>query len=264
MTLLELRGVAVRLAGRRVLDGVDLTVSPGELVGLIGPNGAGKSTLMRAALGLTPATGALHLGDAPLASLGAETRARRAAYLPQTREIVWPMAVAAVVGLGRMALKSGPETAADRAAIAEALALMDLEALAERPANALSGGERARVLLARVLAQEAPLLLVDEPAAGLDPSHQIGLMETLAALTRGGRGVLASLHDLGLAARWCDRLVLLDQGRVVADGRPAAVLTADRLALVYGVRAFAAETADGLVLQPVARSRPAERTRRCA
>lgn len=118
-----------------------------------------------------------------------------------------------------------------------------------------------RLLLARVLAQDAPLLLVDEPAAGLDLSHQIGLMETLATLIRGGRGVLASLHDLSLAARWCDWLVLLDRGRVVADDAPAAVLTADRLATVYGVRAFATETADGLVLQPVARSRPSGRTR---
>lgn len=256
MTLLELRGVAARLAGRPVLDGVDLTVAPGELVGLVGPNGAGKSTLMRAALGLTPATGLLQLGGAPLAELGPRDRARRAAYMPQGREIVWPMAVAAVVGLGRLALHSGPETESDRAAVAEALAVMDLEALAERPANALSGGERARVLLARVLAQQAPLLVVDEPAAGLDPSHQIGLMETLAARTRAGHGVLVSMHDLGLAARWCDRLVLLDRGRVVADGPPAVVLTPQRLAAVYGVRAFRAETADGLVIQPVARIQP--------
>jgi iron complex transport system ATP-binding protein len=253
MTLLRLSRLSASLSGRVVLDAVDLAVRPGECVGLIGPNGAGKSTLMRAALGLIPAAGERWLGDAPVGLLDARARGRRAAWLPQDREIAWPVTVRVLAGLGRAALRTGPETAADHAAVQGALARMDLSALADRPATALSGGERARALVARVLAQEAPLILADEPAAGLDPAHQIGLMQTFAALAGEGRGVLASLHDLGLAARWCDRLVLIDQGRIVADGPPGAVLTADLLAAVYGIRAFAAETPEGLVLQPVAR-----------
>ncbi len=255
MTLLEIDGLSARLGGRRVLDGVSLGVAAGECVGLIGPNGAGKSTLLRAALGLIPAGGTRRLGGAPLAALAPAERARRAAFLPQEREIGWPVSVAALVALGRAPHRPAfaPESAADRAAVAAAMARMDVGRFADRPATALSGGERARALIARALAQEAPLLLADEPAAGLDPAHQIALMETFAALAAEGRAVLASLHDLALAARWCGRIVLLDRGRVVADGPPRAVLTPERLAAVYGVRAHLDWSGETPVVQPVAR-----------
>lgn len=248
--LVELRDVAVVLGGRRVLDGVSLAIAPGECVGLVGPNGAGKSTLMRAALGLVPA-----VGWSSLADLGPGARARRAAWLPQGREIAWPLAVEAVVALGRTPYRrwGAPMSAADRAAVTRAMERMELEELADRPVSELSGGELARVLIARVLAQETPLVLADEPTAALDPAHQIAAMEVFAGLAAEGRAALVSLHDLGLAARWCTRLVMLDRGRVVADGPPRAVLTPERLASVYRVVAHVAETPDGLVVQALRR-----------
>jgi len=203
---------------------------------------------MRAAVGLQPADGAIALGDAALAALAGRERALRGAYLPQDRIIAWPITVAALVALGRIPHRGGE--AADRAAVTRAVAAMDLEGLRDRPATELSGGERARALIARALAQDAPLLLADEPTAGLDPAHALSLMHRFRALAAAGRGLVISLHDLGLAARWCDRLVLLDAGRVAAEGRPAEVLTPQRLAGVYGITAFAGRDADGPILLP--------------
>ena len=136
-------------------------------------------------------------------------------------------------------------------AVAEAMRRADVEAFANRPATHLSGGEKARVLIARALAQEAPLLLADEPTAGLDPAHQIGLMRVFADLVRDGGSVVVSLHELGLAARWCTRLILLDRGAIVADGAPAEVLTPRRLRDVYGIQAFLGEAGGGMLLQPL-------------
>lgn len=256
MSLLRLTDLHAMLGGRKALDGATLSVEPGELVALIGPNGAGKSTLMRAAIGLIPAEGARLLGGDRLEALDALSRARRAAYLPQDREIGWPIAVETLVGLGRAALR-GParESEADRAAVAAAMERMDVARFRDRAADALSGGERARALIARALAQEAPLLLADEPTAGLDPAHQIALMERFREMARAGDGVLISSHDLGLAARWADRVALLDKGRIVADGPPRAVLTAERLRAVYGVEAHIAEAAGGLLVTPLSLSR---------
>lgn len=238
MSLLALEALSVSLGGRRVVEGVSLAVAPGDFVGLIGPNGAGKSSLMRAALGLLPAAGGRRLGGEDVAGLSAPERARRAAWLPQEREIAWPVSVETLVGLGRAPWRrpGAAFSEADRAAVADAMARADVARFAARPATALSGGERARALIARALAQAAPLVMADEPAAGLDPAHQIALMETFSVLAAEGRGVVASMHDLGLAARWCGRLALLDAGRLVAFGPPAEVLTEARLADVYGVR----------------------------
>lgn len=254
MTLLALDGVTVRRGNRVVLDGVSARVEAGELVGLLGPNGAGKTTLLRVALGLQPAKGGIALGGAPLSALAPRDRALRAAYVPQDRAVAWPMRVAALVALGRMPHRASP--AADRAAVDAALDAMDLQALRDRPATALSGGELARALIARALAQEAPLLLADEPNAGLDPAHALATMARFRAIARAGRGVLLSSQDLGLAARWCDRLILLDAGRMVADGPPAAVLTPGALAQVYGVRAHFAADAAGPLIMPTGLARP--------
>ncbi len=242
--LLTLDGLTVRRGPCPVVDGVSLALAPGELVGLIGPNGAGKTTLMRAALGLLP-----HEGRSSLSALALPERARAAAWLPQAREIAWGMAVADVVALGRLPHRRN--AAADAQAVARALARMGLEGFAMRPATALSGGEQARVLIARTLAQEAPLILADEPVAGLDPGAQIAAMRLFAEEARAGRGVLVSLHDLGLAARHCTRLVLLARGRLVAEGPPGAVLTEANLARVFRIRAFHAETDAGPVFQPL-------------
>jgi iron complex transport system ATP-binding protein len=249
MTLLALDDVTVRRTGRPILEDVTARVRAGELVGLLGPNGAGKTTLMRAALGLQPAEGRIALAGDALAALAPRERALRAAYIPQDRTVAWPITVAALVALGRTPHRATP--AADAAAVEAALSVMELGPLRDRPATALSGGERARALIARALAQEAPLLLADEPTAGLDPAHALALMAGFRDLAGAGRGILVSLHDLGLAVRWCDRLILLDRGRVAADGPPAEVLAPDRLAAVYGITAHLGRDGSGRpILQP--------------
>lgn len=245
MTLLSVSGLTVRRGACPVVDRVSFAVAPGEFVGLIGPNGAGKTTLMRAALGLIPAEGA-----ASLAALSPDSRARAAAWLPQARQIAWDMPVEALVALGRIPHR-GQGRAGDAAAIDRAIGQMGLANFRARPATALSGGEQARVLIARALAQEAPLLLADEPIAGLDPAAQIATMRVFAGMAAAGGAVVAALHDLGLAARHCGRILVLSRGRLVADGAPREVLTPALLAEVFGIRAHFAETAEGPVFQPL-------------
>lgn len=174
------------------------------------------------------------------------------AYLPQEREIAWSLSVERLVWLGRSPHRAAlrPLSPRDGEAVERAMAVMEIETLRSRSVTALSGGEKARVLVARALAQEAPLVLADEPTAGLDPSHQIALMRTFSQLAAEGHGIVACLHDLGLAARWCTRLVLLSHGRVVADGEPRSVLTPDRLRTVYNVEAYLAEHAGGPIVHP--------------
>jgi iron complex transport system ATP-binding protein len=244
MSLLTLEALTVRRGLCPVVDGVSLTVGPGDCVGLIGPNGSGKTTLLRAALGLLP-----HSGHSNLAALTPRARARAAAFLPQAREVAWPISVADLVALGR--LPHGGGTAQDAAAVTLALDRMGLAAFRDRSATALSGGEQARVLIARALAQETPLMLADEPVAGLDPESQIRTMQVFRALAAEGKAVVASIHDLGLAARHCTRLVMLSRGRLVADGTPEAVLTPGNLAEVFGVHGYFAHAADGPVFQPL-------------
>ena len=245
MTLLSLDNLTVRRGLCPVVDDVTLTVEKGEFVGLIGPNGAGKTSLLRAALGLLP-----HEGRSSLMALSPRQRAQAAAFLPQGREIAWPVSVEALVTLGR-GVHPGAGSAEDARAVGLALDRMGLQSYRARSATALSGGEQARVLIARALAQDTPLLLADEPVAGLDPEAQLKTMEVFAELAGEGRGVVASIHDLGLAARSCTRLVLMQVGRVVADGPPRDVLSDDNLARVFGVRGFHAETPDGPVFQPM-------------
>jgi len=253
MTLLSVSGLQVALGRATVLQDVSFSVRPGEFVGLIGPNGAGKTTLLRALLGLVPASGEISLGGRELARLSERQRALRASYLPQDRDIAWSVTAEAIVNLGRTPHRApyAGMTPADRKAIDSALRRMDAEPLRARIATNLSGGERARVLIACALAQEAPLLLADEPVAGLDPAHQIGLMRVFAGLAHEGRGVVASMHDLSLAAGWCSRIILLSDGRVDMDGTPREVLTLDRLRRVYGVDAHIEESGGRLLVQPL-------------
>ena len=251
--LLDVQNLQASLGGRPVLNGMSFSVMPGEFIGLIGPNGAGKSTLLRALLDLTPCDGAIALGARDAAHVSAKERALQMSYVAQEREIAWAVPVEMLVSLGRSPHRPGfaPLTDADRIAVERAMRRMEVDGFRERPATELSGGEKARVLIARVLAQETPLLLADEPTAGLDPSHQISLMRLFADLAADGKSVVASLHDLGLAARWCTRLLLIDAGRIVADGPPTEVLTPQILRDVYGVEAFFGETSSGLVVQPL-------------
>lgn len=246
MTLLSVNSLSLERGNRAVLSDISLEVQPGEVVGLIGPNGAGKTTLMRAALGLVPAT-----GKCSLWSLDARARAKSVAWMPQDREVAWPISVESLIMLGRLPHGGGVDTATDkdRAAVLSAMEHLGLVPLRHRPATELSGGEKARVLLARAIAQEAPLIMADEPTAGLDPGHQITAMKVFQELAAGGRSVIVSLHDLGLAVRHSTRLVLLSEGQLVADGLPLDVLSEERLAQVFGIRAHIASTEEGPVLQ---------------
>ena len=233
MTLLRVDGLGVTRSGRSVLQDISFAVEPDEIIGIIGPNGAGKTTLLRASLGLQPASGRSSIADMP-----PEERARRVAWLPQAREIAWPVIVETVVALGRLphVPRGSRMGETDAHAVGAALAAMGLGDMAKRTATALSGGEQARVLIARTLAQEAPLLLADEPIAGLDPAHQLATMKVFADLAASGHGVVLALHDLNLAARFCSRLLLLDGGRIVADGPPEAVLTEKNVADVFRIK----------------------------
>ncbi|MFP5508995.1 MAG: ABC transporter ATP-binding protein [Alphaproteobacteria bacterium] len=248
MTLLSLENLTVRRGECPVVDHVTLSIGAKECVGLIGPNGAGKTTLMRAALGLETFS-----GTSSLARLNAVARAQAAAFLPQARQIAWPMEVETLVALGRVPhLPRGAQPGAvDRAAIDDAIHRLGLDGFRHRIATQLSGGEQGRVLIARALAQQTPLLLADEPIAGLDPAQQIATMQVFSGLAEEGRAVLVSLHDLGLAARHCTRLILMHQGRVVADGAPAEVLTAELMAKVYGISIWRQDSPLGPVLQPM-------------
>jgi iron complex transport system ATP-binding protein len=236
----EARRLEVMLKARRVLVGLDLVAHPAELTAVVGPNGAGKSTLLRALAGLLPpAGGAAMLDGRPIAGWPPRELARALAYLPQERIVHWALSARAVVGLGRLPYQplGTAESPADAAAIEGALAAMDAAGLADRPVVELSGGERARVLVARALAQDPRVLLADEPAAGLDPAHQLTLFQHLTQLAATGRTVIVALHDLSLAARFCHRIVLIEGGRTIAAGTPRDVFTPEHLAAAYRIRA---------------------------
>ncbi|GHH13292.1 ABC transporter [Sphingomonas glacialis] len=256
MVTIATQALSVELGGRRVLDAVDVTLEHGALIGVIGPNGAGKSTLARALLGLLPpAAGRVTIDGTDVATLGSAEIARHIAYLPQAYALHWPLSVARLVGLGRLP-HLGPFSrisALDQAAIDAALRDTGTAHLADRTATDLSGGERARVMLARALATGAPALIADEPLTALDPGHQLDVMALLRAQARGGALIVVVLHDLSIAARFCDRLLLLDRGRLVADGTPDAVLTDAALASVYGITAWRGTTGEQPLLLPYER-----------
>jgi len=248
VSALELKAAAARLGGRAVLDGVDLRVAPGELVALVGPNGAGKSSAIRALVGLLPVSaGEVRLGGRPVHALSDRERAARAAYLPQERRIAWNLPALEVAALGAPFL-AGP---AAFAAASAALEAVEAAHLADRGVAEMSGGERARVLLARALAANADALLADEPIAGLDPDAQLMVLDLLRRRARTGQAVLVSLHDLTLAARHADRVVVLESGRVVADGPPLMALTPEVLARVFALSARWIEIPDGPLLSGV-------------
>jgi iron complex transport system ATP-binding protein len=240
--------VEVRYGGRVAVHPTSLALGPSGFVALVGPNGAGKSSLLKALAGVAAYAGTITWRDRDLAALGARERARTIAYLAQASTVHWPLAARDVVALGRLAHGGygTPSGAADRHAIEWALAQTATLALADRSVAALSVGERARVLLARALAVRAPVLLVDEPIAMLDPFHQLEIMGVLARYARGADGaapalVVAVLHDLTLAARFCGRVLLMSEGRVVEDGAPAVTLRADNVRRHYRVEPFVTE-----------------------
>lgn len=212
---------------------IDLALRPGQVTAIVGPNGAGKSTLLSALAGLLP--GPVSLGDSRLSALSARQRAQAIGYLPQSGEVAWNLSVRTLAALGRLPHDTGP--AEDGIAVAAALAALDLDDFADRTVAQLSGGERARALLARVLAGDPAWVLADEPLAALDLAHQQALLVRLADLAGRGKGVVLVLHDLALAMNHAQRVVVLKEGRVVAEGPPEQALTPDTIADVWGVSA---------------------------
>ncbi|GHE29122.1 heme ABC transporter ATP-binding protein [Streptomyces cellulosae] len=226
-------GLRVRLGARDVLHGVDVAVRAGELLALVGPNGAGKSTLLGAlAADVAPSDGAVRIHGRPASDWSAPELALRRAVLPQSSTLSFPFSVEEVVRMGRAPWAAlDPED--DEAAVAEAMAATEVTAFAARPFSALSGGERARVALARVLAQRAPLLLLDEPTAALDLRHQELVLRLCRERARAGDAVVVVLHDLGLAAAYAHRVAVLRAGRVAAAGPPQEIFTESLLSEVY-------------------------------
>jgi iron complex transport system ATP-binding protein len=225
-------------SGRRILDSVAVQFASGRVTVVLGPNGAGKSTLLGCIAGLLrPSYGIVELDETPLTSLVAAERARRIAFLPQIPEISWPVDVATLVALGRIPFRHRASDAENEAAVRRAMQATRTTQWSQRIVTTLSGGERARVLLARVLAVESDWILADEPFAGLDPAHQFEAADLLRSLATQGHGVVLTIHDLALAARVADRVVVLHHGRIVADGTPEAALTPRTLREVYGIDA---------------------------
>lgn len=237
--LLSLRGVSADLGKVRALSDVSLDIQSGEIIALLGPNGAGKTTMLRASLGLVATQGTVSLSGADPAKLTARDRALRAAYLPQRPQSIWPISVEALVALGRFAHGAAPDrlAAADQTAVDEAVGACALSALRKRRMDEISGGEKARAHLARAIAQHAPLLLLDEPTAGLDPAQTLGVADILRTHAQSGGAVIFSTHDIALAAETAHRVVLLHAGRTIAQGAPEISLTPEALHEAYGRKA---------------------------
>jgi iron complex transport system ATP-binding protein len=255
MSGLRLDTVSVSLGGRRAVADVSLAVPAGTLLAVVGPNGAGKTSLLRALAGLVPHAGTIRFGGADLGALSAGERARRIGYLPQGADFAWALSVRDAVGLGRLPHGDpfGRLSPGDREAVDEALQRLDLTGFADRAVTALSGGERSRVMLARVLATQAPLLVLDEPTAALDAAHQFEVMDLMRALAAEGSTVVAVLHDLTLAARFADQVLVLDEGRAVASGQPETALTEARLAETFGLSSMSVTIDGRQVAVPVGR-----------
>jgi len=260
VSALTCTNVVVELDGRLVLDGVSLTVARGEWTCIVGPNGAGKTTLLRALLGIAPARGCIELLGRPLAALRARERAQLVALVPQVPVVPPGMRVLDYVLLGRTPYLSllGSEREGDVERAYESLRALDLVAFADRVVDSLSGGERQRVLVARAVAQDAPLVLLDEPTTSLDIGHQQDVLELVDRLRLDhGLTVVSTMHDLTLAGQYADRLVLLRDGRVVEDGPPGAVITADNLSQYYGARVMVVDGPHGRAIVPQRASTPA-------
>lgn len=246
------KDITVTRGARTIVDAASLTLNAGELTVLAGPNGAGKTTLVRAMAGILPAKGAVTFDGKALHHLAPRARARAISYLPQGHEFHWPMPVDNIVALGREphADPFAQNSAQDRIAIARAIEATAIGEFSGRIITTLSGGERARVAIARALATEASVLIADEPTASLDQRHQLVVMELLQRIARTGTAVLAIIHDLALAMRFADRVVIMNEGRIVANDAPALALTPERIADIFGISVNRVETPDGPLLLP--------------
>jgi len=250
---LTVQAINVALGGRTVLQDVSFMLPRAGVAALVGPNGAGKTTLLKAISGLLPHTGTVIASDRDVSAMTPRMRAKQFSYLPQGHAVHWPLPVHDVVALGRYphgATDPSRLSEADERAVADAMAAADVVALADRRVTELSGGERSRVALARVLAVQAPVVLADEPIASLDPRHQIDVMKLLRKTADSGALVIVVTHDLGLAARFADQVLVVSEGRLVAQGTPAEALSDALLRDVFRVSAFRAATGDEAVIVP--------------
>lgn len=248
VSALRVDAVSVSLGGRRVIQDISASIAPGEFVAVVGANGAGKSTLLKTFAGLiAPDAGRVTVDGNLLSDEPPRDVARAIAYLPQDRTVHWPMSVERIVALGRLPHRSfaAAENSEDRAAIDTAMTRMDVMSFAQRPIVTLSGGERARVLVARALAQQARYLIADEPTAGLDPAHALHLFAEFQRIARDGNAVITASHDLSMGLRYATRVILLARGKCIADGPAAAVLKNDLLAQAFGIETIVT-TIDGI------------------
>ena len=251
--MLVAQQLEVALSGRPILNGVSLSLPSRQLVALVGPNGAGKTTLLRALAGLVPSTGSIEIGGDRLSSLSLRERARRFGYLPQGHHVHWPLPAKDVVALGRYphgATDPARLSPRDEQAVLRAMQATNVVEFAERPVTELSGGERSRVALARVLAVEAPVVLADEPIASLDPRYQIDVMLNLRSAADRGVLVVVVTHDLGLAARFADTVLVLSDGRLVVQGKPEQALSEQIMADVFRISAYRADYRNETVILP--------------
>jgi iron complex transport system ATP-binding protein len=255
MSGLKVSDVHVRLGDKVVLNGVSAGFAPGQVTAIVGPNGAGKSTLLTLLAGLrAPDRGSVLFDGADIRSFAPNMRAQRIAYLPQIPEVAWPIDVRTLVGLGRIPFTGARGLSAeDNAAVDRALSTAGVGSMADRNVLTLSGGERGRVLLARALAGEPKWLLADEPLTGLDPAYQLEATALFRKMAGEGCGVIVTLHDLHMALRMSDRIVVLAEGRILADGTPAAALSPEILAQAYGVEARFWDGDAGRVIEIVGR-----------
>ena len=256
MSRLQVQDVQVRLGGKPVVDGVSATFDSGTVTAILGPNGAGKSTLLACLAGLRrPQFGHVDLDRDDVISMAPRARARRIGVLPQTQEVAWAVEARILVGLGRTPfIGSSGLSIEDAAAIDRAMAAAGVVELADRDVTPLSGGERGRVLIARALAGEPEWLLADEPLTGLDPGHQLDAGELFRSLAHDqGKGVIVTLHDLSLAARIADRVIVMAAGKVLADGPPAQALSPEVMTRAYGVRARVVQGEGGPLIEIVGR-----------